>query len=163
MSENLSSTQNACRIARPYCFSLPERSDVNARDPETAPWCDSCIHFTECQEAHERRPRILTLHLKEQYFRKIAAGTKTEEYREATHYWRKRLQGKTFDVIEICNRYPERGDIENRIWFRFTGSRIVLMKWDNAGVTVSGPTFAIPLKGRLDYPYQAMEEIPWNP
>ncbi len=150
-------SENISLPNRPYCFALPERSLKNHQNaPED--WCDSCDHFVDCQEAHKHPPRILTLHLKEQYFRKIAAGTKLEENREATHYWRKRLQGKTFDVIEICNAYPKRGDIDNRIWFRFTGSQLVLMKWDNAGVTVSGPTFAIPLQDRLDYPYQAIEQ-----
>lgn len=152
MSENLPLTK------RPYCFALPERSLKNHQD-SPVDWCDSCDHFVACQEAHENRPRILTLHLKEQYFRDIDQGIKKEEYREATHYWRQRLQGKTFDVIEICNRYPERGDLENRIWFRFTSSKLVLMKWDNGRIPVSGPTFVIPLQGRLDYPYQAMEAV----
>lgn len=146
---------------KPYCFSLPERSHINKGINELTgedDWCDTCDHFEACQEAHGNRPKILTLHLKEQYFRQIADGTKEEENREATHYWRKRLQGKTFDVIEICNAYPVRGDIENRMWFRFSESRLVLKKWDNDGVSVSGPTFVIPLNGRLAYPYQVIEE-----
>ena len=142
----------------PYCLGLPERSHINHRDPEEYPggWCDSCDYFIKCQEAHKNPPKILTLHLKEQYFRQIKSGEKIEEYREATHYNRRMLQGKTFDVIEICNRYPKRGDIENRLWFRFSGCKLVLMKWDNDGVGVSGPTFVIPLRERLQYPYQAM-------
>lgn len=147
---------------RPYCFSLPERSHINngingltGEDD----WCDTCDHFEACQEAYDHRPKILTLHLKEQYFFDIDQGIKLEEYRQATHYWRQRLQGKTFDVIEVCRCYPERGDTDNRIWFRADGHKLVLMKWDNAGTAVSGPTFVISLRGaRLDYPYQAIEQ-----
>ncbi|MCK9570288.1 hypothetical protein M0R72_15185 [Candidatus Pacearchaeota archaeon] len=149
--------QNASIPKRPYCFSLPERSARGRIDERSDDDCILCNHLVACQTAYESRPRILTLHLKEEYFRLIASGTKTEEYREATHYWRQRLQGKPFDAIEVCNAYPRRGDDNNRIWFRWTGCRIVLMKWDNGGILISGPTFVIPLKGRLEYPYQAME------
>lgn len=145
----------------PYCFGLPERSHINRRDPEEYPggWCDSCDHFFDCQKAHRNAPSILTLHLKEQYFKQITDGTKKDEYREATRYNRRRLQGKTFDVIEICNAYPLREDTKNRRWFRFDNIKLVLMEWDNAGTPVKGPTFVISLRGkRLDYPYQAMEE-----
>lgn len=152
-------SQNVCSPKRPYCFGLPERSHIWRRDPEMHPgeWCDSCDHFEECQEANKTKPRILTLNLKEQYFFDIDQGIKTEEYREAKTYWRKRLEGKTFDVIEICRQYPARGDIDNRLWFRSAGIKLILMKWDNAGVSFSGPTFVIKLGDRLEYPYQAME------
>lgn len=157
MAANNDST-HSCRIARPYCFSLPERSDVNARDPEKAPWCDSCVHFTECQEAHEHRPRILTLTMKYKYFDEIKAGTKTEEYREVKDYWTKRLDGKHFDVIELTRgRYVEKGDTEHRLWFRYNGYQIKLMDWCEGDLIFKGPTIVIPLQGRLDYPYQAME------
>ena len=141
---------------RPYCFGLPERSLKN-HQCAPADWCDTCDHFEDCQVANDNKPKILTLHLKEKYFREIESGKKREENREATHYWRQRLQGKTFNVIEICNAYPERGDVENRLWFRFSGIKLVLKKWDNDGDVVSGPTFVIPLVGMLFYPYQVME------
>lgn len=151
-------TQNEGSAKRPYCFSLPERSLKNHSEAP-ADWCDECDHFEDCQEAHDHRPKILTLHLKERYFFDIDQGIKIEEYRQATHYWRQRLQGKTFDVIEVCRCYPQRGDTDNRIWFCFDGYKLVLMKWDNAGTAVSGPTFVISLRGdRLDYPYQAIEK-----
>jgi hypothetical protein len=148
-------------MMRPYCFGLPERSHIWHRDPEEYPngWCDSCDHFVDCQGASKTPPSILTLHLKEQYFGQITAGMKKDEYREATHYNRQRLQGKTFDVIEICNAYPPREDIENRLWFCFDSIKLVLMRWENEDKFVKGPTFIISLRGkRLDYPYQAMEE-----
>lgn len=155
-------SQNVCSTKRPYCFSLPERSprhliDRYDGDPVYYDACTCCDHFEGCQEANETKPRILTLNLKDQYFFDIDQGIKTEEYREAKHFWRARLQGKTFDVIEICRRYPSRGDTDNRLWFRFVSAKIVLMKWDNGGTTISGPTFVIKLGDRLEYPYQAME------
>lgn len=149
---------NVCSTPKMYCLGLPARSHINARDPDKGEvWCDQCRWFIQCQDASKNPPRILTLNLKEQYFFDIDQEKKTEEYREAKPYWRKRLEGKTFDVIEICRRYPEKGDTDNRLWFRSAGIKLVLMKWDNAGVSVSGPTFVIKLGDRLDYPYQAME------
>jgi hypothetical protein len=142
---------------KPYCFSLPERSVRNEEDSLAD--CSYCDHFESCQEAYPNRPKILTLHLKEQYFFDIDQGKKLDEYREASHYWRQRLQGKTFDVIEICRSYPERGDCDNRIWFSFEEIRLALMEWDNGGLKVKGPTFVISLRGnRLYYPYQVKEQ-----
>jgi hypothetical protein len=150
---------------RPYCFGLPERSHINQRDPEKYPtgWCDSCNHFIDCQEANRDSLTILTLNLKETYFKQIAAGTKTEEYRMANDYWMKRLHGKQIDVIEICNKYPPRGDVNNRMWFKYGGFTLKVIEWDNDGETNDGMTFIIPLKTRLDYPYQAIERLRRNP
>jgi hypothetical protein len=147
---------------RPYCFALPERSHIWHRDPEEYPngWCDSCDHFEDCQQANETPPSILTLNLKKQYFDQIAAGTKTEEYREANHFWRQRIYpGSIYQVIEICKGYPERGDLKKRMWF-LGGQpiKIVLMKWDNGDTPISGPTFVIKLGDRIEYPYQAIEQ-----
>jgi hypothetical protein len=142
---------------RPYCFSLPERSARGRIGERGDDDCSFCNYFMACQTAHESRPRILTLHLKETFFQEIRRGTKTEEYREATFYWRQHIQGETFDVIEICNGYPRRGDVENRMWFRYEGYRIELMDWCNGDLVIRGPTIVIPLNERLEYPYQAME------
>jgi ASC-1-like (ASCH) protein len=45
--------------------------------------------------------RILFLPLKAEYFDAIVAGTKPLEFRAATPYWVKRIEGRTFDLIEI--------------------------------------------------------------
>jgi hypothetical protein len=47
------------------------------------------------------------------YFDQIAAGTKPEEYRLRTPYWRKRIEGKTFDRIVLTKGYrPLCGQLE---------------------------------------------------
>ena len=146
---------------RPYCFSLPDRSHVNARDPEKErPWCDECDHFVDCQEAYKNRPKILTLHLKEVFFRQIQRGEKVFEYREFTDYWNKRIQHGRYDVIEICNGYPKRGDLNNRMWFKWNGWQTILMMKDpvTGELLCEGKQyFSISLKSPIAYPYQAME------
>ena len=152
-------SQNVCSPKRPYCFSLPERSHINARDPEEErPWCDECDHFEDCQEANKNKPRILTLSMKFKYFDEIKAGIKTEEYRDVKDYWISRLKGKHFDVIELTRgRFVEKGDTENRLWFLFKGYEIKIMDWCEGDLVFRGPTIVIPLEDRLEYPYQAME------
>lgn len=60
---------------------------------------------------------ILYLPLKAEYFDAIKAGTKTEEYRLYTPYWRKRLvdgfAGLT--AIELMRGYPAADDQERRL------------------------------------------------
>ena len=53
---------------------------------------------------------VLHLNLKAEFFDAIAAGEKVEEFRLATPFWRRRLEGKTFDRIELKKGYPRRGD-----------------------------------------------------
>lgn len=45
--------------------------------------------------------RTLTIALKAQYFDAIKSRTKPEEYRLVTPYWLKRLEGRTYDQIEL--------------------------------------------------------------
>jgi len=47
--------------------------------------------------------RILHLNLHRQYFDLIATGQKKTEYRECTPYWRKRLEGRGYDVVSFRN------------------------------------------------------------
>lgn len=71
--------------------------------------------------------RTLRLSVVSQYFHEIKSGEKTEEYRLINPYWRKRLQGKEFDYIEIALGYPSRDDKDRRIllhWRGFTEKRI---------------------------------------
>lgn len=39
------------------------------------------------------------------YFDQIKAGTKPEEYRLCSPYWRKRIEGKTFDRLVLTRGY----------------------------------------------------------
>lgn len=55
-------------------------------------------------------PALLHLNLKAEYFDAIASGEKREEYRLATPYWARRLEGRQFDGIVLKKGYPKRGD-----------------------------------------------------
>lgn len=54
------------------------------------------------------KKRILHLTLYKEYFGQIAAGKKKNEYRKATPYWIKRLEGKEFDEVHFRNGYSKR-------------------------------------------------------
>ncbi|MEJ6003772.1 ASCH domain-containing protein [Paucibacter soli] len=65
----------------------------------------------------------LHLNLKAEYFDAIAAGEKREEFRLATPYWRRRLEGRQFAGIVLKKGYPKRGDSSrtlDRPWAGFT-------------------------------------------
>ena len=49
--------------------------------------------------------KILHLTLKKIYFDLIASGLKKTEYREYKLYWKKRIEGKEYDVIIFKNGY----------------------------------------------------------
>jgi hypothetical protein len=53
-------------------------------------------------------PDTLHLNLRREYFAQIAAKTKRVEYRKRTPYWRKRLEGRKYDVIRFRNGYATR-------------------------------------------------------
>jgi hypothetical protein len=61
---------------------------------------------------------VLHLTLRREWFAAIAARTKRLEYRAQTPYWRKRLEGRQFDVIRFRNGYarnaPEMEDCIRR-------------------------------------------------
>jgi hypothetical protein len=48
---------------------------------------------------------ILHLNLHREFFAQITAKTKRIEYRDQTPYWRKRLEGREYDVIQFRNGY----------------------------------------------------------
>lgn len=67
--------------------------------------------------------KTLTLPLKREYFDAIQAGTKAEEYRLCTPFWRKRLEGREFDRVVLTLGYPARHDHDRRLvraWRGFT-------------------------------------------
>jgi len=49
--------------------------------------------------------KVLHLNLHREYFAQIAEGTKHMEYRRRTPYWRCRLEGRHYDVIQFRNGY----------------------------------------------------------
>lgn len=84
-------------------------------------------------------PRRLILPLKAEYFDAIQAGTKLEEYRLVNDYWRKRLEGREHDMIELTKGYPKRDDAGRRLvlpWRGYTIKTIVHPHFDNVPVEV---------------------------
>lgn len=65
--------------------------------------------------------RTLTIALKAQYFDEIKAGTKPEEYRLVTAYWRKRLEGREYDRIVLTRGYPRKDDHSRRLTLPWQG------------------------------------------
>ncbi|WGS55070.1 ASCH domain-containing protein (plasmid) [Paraburkholderia sp. D15] len=55
-------------------------------------------------------PYVLTLRLKRVYFEDISCGNKPWEYRLATGYWRKRIEGRHFDYVLLTLGYPARSE-----------------------------------------------------
>jgi len=49
--------------------------------------------------------RVLHLALEREWFDDIAEGKKRHEYRAYKEYWRKRLEGKKFDIVRFRNGY----------------------------------------------------------
>lgn len=69
--------------------------------------CDSYVF------AKAEKPLVLPL--KAQYFDQIANGSKKVEYRLATEYWAKRLEGRTFSKIVLTKGYPPAADKSRRM------------------------------------------------
>lgn len=61
----------------------------------------------------------LHLNLKGEYFDHIAAGEKLFEYRLRSEYWRKRLEGRSYQRVLAKKGYPRAGD----------GKRIIERPW----------------------------------
>lgn len=75
----------------------------------------------------------LTLSLKGEYFDQIKAGTKTEEFRLCTEYWKKRLEGRTYDRIVLTRGYPKRDDTERRLTLPWQGFRLTTITHPHFG------------------------------
>lgn len=75
----------------------------------------------------------LTLALKGEYFDAIKMGIKTEEFRLLTQYWRRRLEGRTYDMIELTRGYPKRSDQERRLVLAWQGYRLTTITHPHFG------------------------------
>lgn len=53
-------------------------------------------------------PEILQLNLFREHFDAIAEGRKRVEYRQRSAFWRKRLEGRQYDLIRFRNGYSTR-------------------------------------------------------
>lgn len=65
----------------------------------------------------------LVLPLKAEYFDAIRDGHKVEEFRQCTPYWRRRLEGRTFDRVVLTKGYPAAGDDSRRLVREWRGYR----------------------------------------
>ena len=76
--------------------------------------------------------KILHLPLKAIYFNQIKSGIKTEEYREITEYWAKRLVNRDYDEVHLKLGYPKKDDL----------SKILIKPWKGYVVkTIEHPHF----------------------
>lgn len=70
----------------------------------------------------------LILPLRAEFFNAIKAGTKVEEFRRRTRYWRQRIEGKTFDRVVLMLGYPARDDHERRLVLPWRGVRLTTIQ-----------------------------------
>lgn len=75
----------------------------------------------------------LVLAVKRCYFDQIKAGVKLYEYRLYNAFWRKRLEGKTFDRVIITLGYPRKDDDSRRITFPWNGYDIIQRTHEHFG------------------------------
>jgi hypothetical protein len=75
----------------------------------------------------------LTLPMKGVYFDQIAAGQKPEEYRQATAYWRRRLEGRSFDRIVLTRGYPKGTDHDRILVLPWRGLRLTTITHEHFG------------------------------
>jgi len=88
----------------------------------------------------------LVLPLKGVYFDQIKRGEKLREFRLATPYWVKRLQGRRYDRIVLTRGYPPRDDAERRLVLPWRGYRMQMLQHEHFGPTPVH-VFAIDVSG----------------
>ena len=82
---------------------------------------------------------ILHLNLKGEYFDQIKSGEKTQEFRVYNDYWRKRLEGRNYELISIKRGYPKSTDcdrIESRPYRGYELKEITHPHFGDEPVTV---------------------------
>ena len=89
-----------------------------------------------------RKPRrakltILHLNLHREFFAQIVERTKRIEYRRRTPYWRRRLEGRHYDVIQFRNGYATKAP---EMQVEFLGVRKV-KKWGDDSMPSASVAF----------------------
>jgi hypothetical protein len=84
--------------------------------------------------------------LKAEYFYQINAGTKPEEFRLRTAYWRKRLEGRTYESVVLTKGYPARDNTDRRLELPWRGYRETVITHPHFGVDPV-EVFAIDVSG----------------
>jgi len=64
---------------------------------------------------------VLLLPLKAVYFDEIRAGTKPEEFRLDSEYWRQRLLGRHYDFVLLTRAYPRADDFARQLLLPWRG------------------------------------------
>jgi hypothetical protein len=77
--------------------------------------------------------RTLTLSVRGVYFLEIRGGSKSEEYRLFTPFWRKRLEGRTYDRIVVTWGYPKLSDTERRLELAWRGYSLKTITHEHFG------------------------------
>jgi len=80
--------------------------------------------------------KILHLNLYRKYFDAIVNGTKTIEYRDKTDYWKKRIEGREYDIIKFRNGYAT-VELEKA---GILGGRRLVLRWKDRGEESPGST-----------------------
>lgn len=94
---------------------------------------------------------VLVLPLKAEYFDAIRDGQKAEEFRARTTYWRRRLEGRTFDNVVLTKGYPSSTDTSRRLvreWRGYRETTITHPHFGDKPVDVYAIDVATPLEGR---------------
>ena len=76
----------------------------------------------------------LVLPLKAEYFNAIKAGTKPEEFRLRTPFWRKRLEGRNFERVVLTLGYPAASDTSRRLVLPWRGMRLTTITHPHFGL-----------------------------
>lgn len=75
----------------------------------------------------------LILPVKRIYFEQAKAGIKFFEYRLRTPYWKKRLEGRTYDRAIMTLGYPSRDDHERRLVRPYRGYELQTITHEHFG------------------------------
>jgi hypothetical protein len=75
----------------------------------------------------------LHLPLKGVYFDQIEADTKPFEFRLCTPFWRKRLEGRTYDNVVLTRGYPPAADTKRRLVLPWRGYEVQTIRHEHFG------------------------------
>lgn len=79
------------------------------------------------------KSETITIPIKGVYFDQIKSGKKTEEYRLATPFWKKRLEGRNYKTIVLTKGYPKRTDTERRLSIKWNGCELKTIQHPHFG------------------------------
>jgi hypothetical protein len=91
--------------------------------------------------------KILTLHLKKEYWQQIKDGKKKVEYRDVTPYWKKRLDGKEYSEIHLLLGYPKAQDESKLIRRKWNGYTFQIINHPYFGLNI--PVFVIDVSRKV--------------